>query len=843
MRRGILVVFILLLVTTLNLFGAYFSIISTELNNDALVAKGTCTFIGKSNDTFIVSYTANDNTIRLIKSEDGEVWETSKVDTVNKGLIQGMAIKDDMVVIAYQDGQKIYTVTSLDGSDTFSKPTTLTPTNMDASISGVVIDDQNTIHLLFHRHNRFWDYNYAFSTNNGASYTIRNNFTGRTDSNSTGYSPSLVYKHGNLYTVYQDNNDRFSIKVGISTDRGASWQITRINSTTGGKLSFDVDAYDPNKLIIGSFTEKGVVVYKIEDALKTNVKASVIYEDDYISPTQSAAVSIHVAINNDNLISVAFLNPKVALYEMVQSNNGGLSWDREFLSDFIKVRDFEFFSDLKSIDNNFYFARHDGEGMIILHGDIPKKEQVADFDFIVLDKFHPSYTFNLNANFIYLQFPLEVSGEYEIRHKTHNDIQLYFPIYLDEIDMKDQIADNWPEFELEESYTTYLKGGESYLMALVPLFEDPNNNRITIEFNLLSKEPVAITPSSPTLLSAKDRVIAGYYTSYVLSESSGLYGTGMNNNGELGFSGSTYEQKFIHLDNNIVDLSNGHSHTLFITKDGKLYGSGRNIYHQLGLENTDTQKSKIFIDDNVISVASGFGHSLYVKSNGDVYASGQNDNGQLGKGDYSDSKKFVKVFSGAKKVFANLTKTSFILTEEGDLYGFGNNESGQLGLVHKRNVSSPMYITNNVVDVAAGSNFTLILKNDGTVYSTGDNSSGQLGNKGVASATSFIPVARDVEKIAAGLNTSYIIDEKGRLKAAGSNQHGQYGTGNNKNSSLGVGFVTLLDDVVDVSGGRSHTIILIKDGSVLTVGLNDYYQLGRYPEGIDLGWKEAFKIK
>src|SRR5690554_3812600 len=180
MRRGILVVFILLLVTTLNLFGAYFSIISTELNNDALVAKGTCTFIGKSNDTFIVSYTANDNTIRLIKSEDGEVWETSKVDTVNKGLIQGMAIKDDMVVIAYQDGQKIYTVTSSDGSDTFSKPTTLTPTNMEASISGVVIDDQNTIHLLFHRHNRFWDYNYAFSTNNGASYTIRNKFTGRT---------------------------------------------------------------------------------------------------------------------------------------------------------------------------------------------------------------------------------------------------------------------------------------------------------------------------------------------------------------------------------------------------------------------------------------------------------------------------------------------------------------------------------------------------------------------------------------------------------------------------------------------------------------------------------------
>ena len=76
---------------------------------------------------------------------------------------------------------------------------------------------------------------------------------------------------------------------------------------------------------------------------------------------------------------------------------------------------------------------------------------------------------------------------------------------------------------------------------------------------------------------------------------------------------------------------------------------------------------------------------------------------------------------------------------------------------------------------------------------------------------------------------------------SGSNQYGQFGLGSNQNQSLRRDLSTF-DNIEDVASGRSHTVLLTKDGRILTAGLNDS-QLGDSTEGFRLKWREVFRAE
>lgn len=77
---------------------------------------------------------------------------------------------------------------------------------------------------------------------------------------------------------------------------------------------------------------------------------------------------------------------------------------------------------------------------------------------------------------------------------------------------------------------------------------------------------------------------------------------------------------------------------------------------------------------------------------------------------------------------------SVLLTQNGDVYTFGSNQFGQLGTGDFKNRYTPTkinieYITNDqIIQVAAGSNHTVLLSSSGNVFSFGSNQYGQLGN-------------------------------------------------------------------------------------------------------------------
>ncbi len=73
--------------------------------------------------------------------------------------------------------------------------------------------------------------------------------------------------------------------------------------------------------------------------------------------------------------------------------------------------------------------------------------------------------------------------------------------------------------------------------------------------------------------------------------------------------------------------------------------------------------------------------------------------------------------------------TEVALDNLGKVWAWGTNTSGELGLGKTSNLELPSQVPNlrNIVDIAAGSGFSLALDKDGNVWAWGNNSKGQLG--------------------------------------------------------------------------------------------------------------------
>jgi hypothetical protein len=91
---------------------------------------------------------------------------------------------------------------------------------------------------------------------------------------------------------------------------------------------------------------------------------------------------------------------------------------------------------------------------------------------------------------------------------------------------------------------------------------------------------------------------------------------------------------------NVVAVSAGQSHSLFLTSTGAVYATGFNGWGGLGLGNITQRNVPTLITSgigslNVVAVSAGQYHSLFITSAGAVYATGENGYGQLGLGDTS----------------------------------------------------------------------------------------------------------------------------------------------------------------------------------------------------------------
>ncbi|HPZ15904.1 MAG TPA: hypothetical protein PLX25_04495 [Sphaerochaeta sp.] len=855
-KAAVAIPLLIILCSVFLLFGATpIEQATLRLSTDAATGRAGGIFLDQVGEELLVAYQAIDGSLLGRLNEDG--WSTSRLPISNSAALQAFAAKGQLLVFAYVDGNQLYALSSLDGGKTFLSPARITPTNQSPSVQGLAIDDEGAIHLLFHRHDRFWDYNWAHSTNQGRTYSVRNQFTRLTDSNSTGYSGSLSSIHGRLYTIYQDTNKGNMIKLGFSENRGESWRITDLQRTTGGVLGFGVDPGDQDLLYVGSIDTEALRILKVTNSTRTP-SSVLLYEDRAVRHSPARQASVHVGVSSEGEVLVVYLDPARSSYEVLVSQDGGEHWDRITFEVPIEAAPWRWGSSLKVFGTEPLFVRSDGAGHLLLQGVStegdeepfdPDMDIYASLGILTIATPHQPFTITHNEEMKISTFTSEYDGSFELYHSDQDRLALTMTVTsFGEGD--DEVLWNLDDdFNFTDRVALTLKKGAAY-MLITSLFDAEDlGKRATLvvrpQSGALPLSPPPPQPQAPTLtrqLVQGAHVRAGHFSSFVIGKRGNLYATGLSDQGQLGQGSLSSLREFPAIMRYTADVAGGFAHTLMLGDDGRLWATGRNEDYQLGDGTNNRRTSPFVLTDKVVDMAGGYGHTLFVKKDGSLWAVGSNGSGQLGTGNTTSEQKPTKIMEDIVAVWTNRAHTSFALTSEGDLYGWGQNTDGQLGVGDLNNRTRPTYITSRVVSVAPGANFTQVLKEDGSLWVTGENSNRQLGTGKPGGETRLVKVADGVTAIAAGEYTGFYIDTSSRLWAAGSNQHGQWGNGTVKNTSATGGFVFVLDNVQDVAAGSRHAIVLRSDGTVWTAGSNTNSQLGDRSEGFRSSWKQVFTI-
>lgn len=253
--------------------------------------------------------------------------------------------------------------------------------------------------------------------------------------------------------------------------------------------------------------------------------------------------------------------------------------------------------------------------------------------------------------------------------------------------------------------------------------------------------------------------------------------------------------------------------------------------------------------DNAISIKNGLRHTLALKADGTVLSWGSNANGQLGHGalgEINDTPIQVKGVNG-EGILADVVAiaagdaSSMALKKDGTIVVWGMNQSGILGTgigLNDQNsiitTPQPVKISSNILAdikaISAGGYSFFALKNDGTVYAWGINDNGQLGLgcylNGCSrySTPTRINNLSNVIDISAGSLHTIVVKSDGSVFGWGRTYEGQLGPNTSNSSWVHQAPIQIqnLSNIKTVSAGRYHTLVLSNDGKLFQWGGGPY---------------------
>ncbi|XP_029308496.1 regulator of chromosome condensation [Cottoperca gobio] len=357
-----------------------------------------------------------------------------------------------------------------------------------------------------------------------------------------------------------------------------------------------------------------------------------------------------------------------------------------------------------------------------------------------------------------------------------------------------------------------------------------------------------IERKKPALVSLPEeivQVIAGGMHTVCLSITGHVYTFGCNDEGALGRDtteeGSEMVPEKVTLEEKVVQVSAGDSHTAALTEDGTVYmwGSFRDNNGVIGLlepMKTCTVPVKVPMKEPVVKIASGNDHLALVTLEGNLYTSGTAEQGQLGRVPEHFSNRggrkglgrllvpqmvkvkgkvrFTDAFCGAYLTFA--------VSKEG-VYGFGLSNYHQLGTENTELCFVPVKLTcfknstTSWVDFSGGQHHTLCLDAEGQVYSLGRAEYGRLGlGEGAEEKSEPTPVMgmEPASRLTCGASVSYAVTREGSVYSWGMGTNLQLGTGEEEDEWSPVKMTgKQLENrtVLSVSSGGQHTVLLVKD--------------------------------
>lgn len=156
-------------------------------------------------------------------------------------------------------------------------------------------------------------------------------------------------------------------------------------------------------------------------------------------------------------------------------------------------------------------------------------------------------------------------------------------------------------------------------------------------------------------------IAAGGYHSLVLLDDNTVWGTGLNDYGQLGLgaAGGQYTtwQQMTLPPKAVSSISAGDKHTMILMTDNTLYATGCNLVGQLGAQSiTGLKSTPVLVLSNVSKVSAqgrtepglgelqrGGSHTLVIRTDDSAWAAGLNEDGQLGNGSTTNSIAFTMV--------------------------------------------------------------------------------------------------------------------------------------------------------------------------------------------------------
>lgn len=168
------------------------------------------------------------------------------------------------------------------------------------------------------------------------------------------------------------------------------------------------------------------------------------------------------------------------------------------------------------------------------------------------------------------------------------------------------------------------------------------------------------------------------------------------------------------------------------------------------------------------------------------------------------------------------------------MFAWGENSvSCCLGL--GKEIASPTELSgklasNNIKVLAAADNHCCILSGDGSVYSFGNTNNGSFGNNSPSTKITAFETLKIVDIFAGGQHM-FAVTEDGRAYGWGVNMSGQLGWRDSTSGSVIVSVPKSIRPlqskrVVQISCGQQHTLVLLNDGSIYSMGDNTFGQLG-----------------
>jgi len=231
-----------------------------------------------------------------------------------------------------------------------------------------------------------------------------------------------------------------------------------------------------------------------------------------------------------------------------------------------------------------------------------------------------------------------------------------------------------------------------------------------------------------------------------------------------------------------------------------------------------------------------------------VWSFGQNSYGELAQGDTitrKEPKQAMMPHEEQIKQIAAGNEHTVVLTKSGKVFAVGYNDNGQCGQGHNGRAAQMSLVEalneKNIVQVHAynGCEHTLCVSSQGELFSFGYNYRGQLGLGETHSISlpqlvpGFGTLGRRVTHVSCSYYHSAVSTDSGDLFTFGRNDFGQLGHGDtvDRKEPTKVEALALLDAVVSIACGQYHTAVALSNGSVYASGKNDYGQLGfKVPE-------------